>query len=385
MIHRLAATPDLLKCYGDIIEEQTKRGYIEKVEETKLTDKAHYIPHHPIRKESTTTPARIVFDCSFHSSPNLPCLKDCLLTGPPFLNDMCAILLWFRTFTYGISADIEKAFLHVGLDDSNRDFIRFLWLSDPTNPERKFDIFRLKTVLFGSTSSPFMLNAALRCHLENYDLPIAQDIKDNLYVDNIISGCNQETDSILYYNDARSIMHNGHFNLPSWASNSPSLQEIAVKDGTNDPKTIVNILGLKWNPSTDTLSFPPAQDYTPPPTITKRHVLQISSKIYDPLGLLSPVTVKAKLLMQELWQNELEWDEPLPLELKTKWLNIARDLQEATSVSMQRRYLPKLLHQFPQHTSTCLLMQAPRHMELWPTLPTGTNHRPSWQNLGLHP
>jgi hypothetical protein len=50
MIHRLAATPDFLKCYGDIIEEQTKRGFIEKVEETKLTDKAHYIPHHPIRK-----------------------------------------------------------------------------------------------------------------------------------------------------------------------------------------------------------------------------------------------------------------------------------------------------------------------------------------------
>jgi hypothetical protein len=67
MIHRLAATPDFLKCYGDIIdhEEQIKRRFIEKVEETKLTDKAHYIPHHPIRKESTTTPVRIVFDLTF--------------------------------------------------------------------------------------------------------------------------------------------------------------------------------------------------------------------------------------------------------------------------------------------------------------------------------
>jgi hypothetical protein len=182
-------------------------------------------------------------------------------------------------------------------------------------------------------------------------------------------------------------MHNAHFNLHSWASNSPSRREIAMKDGTADPKTIVNILSLKWNPSTDTLSFPPAQDYTPPPTITKRHVLQISSKIYDPLGLLSPVTVKAKLLMQELWQNELEWDEPLPLELKTKWLNIAKGLTR----SNQRLHAKKipfpnvLLHQFPQHTSMCLLMQAPRHMELWPTLPTRINHRPSWQNLGLHP
>jgi hypothetical protein len=62
MVHRLAATPDLLKCYGDIIEEQTRRGFIEKVEESEPTNKIHYIPHHPIRKESTTTPVRIVFD-----------------------------------------------------------------------------------------------------------------------------------------------------------------------------------------------------------------------------------------------------------------------------------------------------------------------------------
>ena len=68
-------------------------------------------------------------------------------------------------------------------------------------------------------------------------------------------------------------------------------------------------------------------------------MLQISSNIYDSFGLLSPVTVKAKLLIQELWQSELEWDEPQPPSFKTKWLSIAKDLQEATNVCMQRRYL----------------------------------------------
>jgi hypothetical protein len=141
---------------------------------------------------------------------------------------------------------------------------------------------------------------------------------------------------------------------------------------------------LEWNPSKDALSFPPAQDYTPPSTITKRHLLQIASKIYDPLGLLSPVTVKAKLLMQELWQNELELYEPPSLKLKTKWLNIAKDLQEATSICMQRNYLSPCTNFHNIHPCV-LLMQAPRHMELWPILPTGNNHRASWQNLGLHP
>jgi hypothetical protein len=67
--------------------------------------------------------------------------------------------------------------------------------------------------------------------------------------------------------------------------------------------------------------------------------LQISSKIFDPLGLLSPVTVKAKLLIHELWQNELEWDEPLPSTLQSKWLNLAKELREATNICMTRRHL----------------------------------------------
>ena len=217
MVRRLVSAPDLLKSYGNIIQEQIKRGFIEKVEETTTTTKVHYIPHHPVHKESSTTPVRIVFDCSFHSSPNSPSLNDCLLTGPPFLNDMCTILLRFRTFPYGLSADIEKAFLHVGLDDNDRDFTRFLWLSDPMNPESVFNTFRFKTVLFGSTSSPFFLNATLRCHLQNYDQAVAHDIKNNIYVDNIISGCENETDTVQYYNEARSIMQNANFHLQSWA------------------------------------------------------------------------------------------------------------------------------------------------------------------------
>ena len=176
------------------------------------TDDAHYIPHHPVKKDSATTPIRIVYDCSFHSSPDNPSLNDCLLVGPPFQSNLCSILLRFRTFTYGLSTDIEKAFLHVGLDDSDRDFTRFFWLSNTEDPEGEFQVFRFKTVLFGSASSPFMLNATLHHQTE--------DMKRNLYVDNVISGCDQELEALAYYKEARSIMNEAHFNLRSWSSNS---------------------------------------------------------------------------------------------------------------------------------------------------------------------
>lgn len=222
---------------------------------------------------------------------------------------MCSILLQFRTFTYGLSTDIEKAFLHVGLDESDRDLTRFFWLSNPEDPESEFQVYRFKTVLFGSTSSPFMLNATLHHHLANYNTPVAEDMKENIYVDNVISSCNEEQAAVDYYGEARSIMQEVHFNVRSWSSNSPLLREQAARDGIADKKEIVNILGLKWNTFSDTLSLTPQKPYQPSDqSITKRCVLQISSKTYDPLGLMPPVTIRAKLLLQELWQQQLEWD-----------------------------------------------------------------------------
>ena len=302
VVRRLAQTPYLLKSYGEIIEEHEKRGFIERVDNVTSLDRAHYLPHHAVKKESTTTPIRVVFNCSYRSSSNSPSLNDCLVVGLPFLSDMCSIIIRFRTFTYGLSTDIEKAFLHVGLDEGDRDFTRFFWLSDPTNPESEFQVFRFKTVLFGSASSPFMLNVTLHRHLEHYTLPVAEDTKDNMYVDNVISGRDQETEILYYYQESRSIMTAANFNLRSWASNSPLLHAQTEKDQTADTNTVVNILGLRWDPSPDTLYLAP-KEIAPRQSqpISKRDVLQLSSRTYDPLGLLSPVTVKAKFLIQDLW------------------------------------------------------------------------------------
>ena len=132
-MRRLAADPSLLQTYGQIISEQLERGFIEKV--TTASKKAHYIPHHSIKKQSSTIPIRIVYDCSCRLSPSL---NDCLMAGPPFLNDMCSILIRFRVHKYGFSTDIEKAFLHVTLNESERDFTCFLWLSDHKDPHSKF-------------------------------------------------------------------------------------------------------------------------------------------------------------------------------------------------------------------------------------------------------
>lgn len=141
-----------------------------------------------------------------------------------------------------ISSDIEKAFLHVHLHENDRDYTRFLWLSDPTEPESEFDTYRFKVVLFGATCSPFMLHAVINCHLLQHNFPTAQDMLENLYVDNI--GCDSEESVIEYYKTARSIMMDANFNLRSWASNSSLLTDQASKDKIEVDTTNVNILSF---------------------------------------------------------------------------------------------------------------------------------------------
>ena len=123
-------------------------------------------------------------------------------------------------------------------------------------------------------------------------------------------------------------MSKANFNLRSWASNSPKLQTIVQKENIADASQVVNLLGLHWNISSDKVSFIPKQiDSTADSAITKRKVLQCSSIIFDPLGVLSPVTIRAKLFMQQLWQKKVGWDEPLEQSVRDKWNNIVDELQ----------------------------------------------------------
>lgn len=293
LLNKLRRTPELLQLYDNIIQEQEKRGFIERINDHS-TNNAHYLPHRPVKKEFITTPIRIVYDCSCREHANSPSLNDCLMVGPPFLNNLCAILLRFRDHSYALSMDIAKAFLHVQLHNDDRNFTRFLWPTLPERPDSRLQTYRFAVVPFGSCSSPFMLAAVLDLHLNKASSPIADDMKENIYVDNILSGCNTEEEIMQYYTQARAIMGNAKFNLRSWSSNR---QQLVTEAKIGDPNTTVN-LGLCWNTATDTLSLSPKKLSTSMTLLTKRDVLQTSSQIYDPLGWATPITIKAKILLQ---------------------------------------------------------------------------------------
>ena len=185
------------------------------------------------------TPIHIVLDCSCHQPSSL---NDCLTIGAPRDNDLCALLVGFRSHCFGLSMKIERAFLHVWLHPDDRNYTRCFWLSDLTDPSSSLCVCCFKFVPFGANSSPFMLNAVLQYHLKQYNTPVSNDMLRNLYVDNIISSCETVQGAADYYSQARTIMGEARLNLWSWSSNSSKLTTIANKENTVERAKTVNVL-----------------------------------------------------------------------------------------------------------------------------------------------
>jgi len=89
----------------------------------------------------------------------------------------------------------------------DRDVTRFLWLQDPTKTglDNNLQIYRFCRVLFGIISSPFLLAAKINFHLQQSDLPVAKKVKENIYVDNVITGDDTLSDAKDLYTEAKSL------------------------------------------------------------------------------------------------------------------------------------------------------------------------------------
>ena len=171
LLCRLKENPTILREYDSIIRDQIDKKIVEVVTDTDVktesNQKVHYLPHHAvIRHDKETTKLRVVYDASARSGG--PSLNDCLYTGPKFNQKILDILLRFRSYQIALTADIEKAFLMISVANEDRDALRFLWVSDVTSDNPSIVTLRFARVVFGVSSSPFLLNATIKHHLEKF-------------------------------------------------------------------------------------------------------------------------------------------------------------------------------------------------------------------------
>lgn len=85
-----------------------KLGFIEEVENIySNSDKIHYLAHRAVEHESSTTPLRMVYDCSAKPNRSKPSLNECLHAGPNMINDLSSVLLKFRVGKWAATSDIK--------------------------------------------------------------------------------------------------------------------------------------------------------------------------------------------------------------------------------------------------------------------------------------
>ena len=283
----------------------------------------------------TTTKVRVVYDGSAMSNKSDLSLKECLFRGPVLLPYICGILLRFRINEIILQADIEKAFLQISVEQEDRDVLRFFWYKDPKLPFDSSNVrtLRFARVPFGLISSPFLLAATIEHHLRSLGTHTAQLVLKNIYVDNVILGCNTATEALQMYSESKNMFASANMNLREWASNCEEVTN-AIPEQRKDPGGVYKMLGLNWHLQEDTLSIAPVKMSESP--ATKRLVLCITASVFDPMGFFSPATLQSKLLLQRLWEMKVSWDDLLTTEVQQEWNQISQSLQKISEQSLPR-------------------------------------------------
>ncbi|XP_063630426.1 uncharacterized protein LOC134801759 [Cydia splendana] len=345
---KLELSSMLRAAYDDIIREYVSKGYISEVTNSMNASPAiaYIIPHMAVvREDKATTKVRMVLDSSSKTSTGLS-LNDVLHSGPNLQGDLFSILLNFRLFRIALSADCRQMFLQIGVREADRQFQRILYRFRPADPITTYEFHR---VCFGMKSSPYHALRVVRQLIadDGHKYPKAAAIASSCtYMDDvcfsIMSDDSLQQDESVAINAAKELIDLfkcGQFDLVKWTCNSDAvLREIpashrASVDIEIDPGISQKVLGLCWNKSGDYFHFKVTE---PDSTCTKRTILSAVARLWDNVGLVAPVVLYAKLLIQELWLIKCDWDETPPPHIVDLWERFCSELPKLNEIHIPR-------------------------------------------------
>eukprot|EP00117_Sycon_ciliatum_P040145 scpid23192/ scgid29549/ len=291
---------------------------------------------------------RLVFDAA--SKTGGRSLNDALLSGPDLLRPLPTVLFGFRERRIAFGADIAEMFHQVQIREADRDSQRFLWRTDQSQPP---DVFRMKSMTFGATSSPssamFVKNHNAHSHPQTSPR-LQTAIVERHYMDDYFDSTDTVEEATALSADVIRIHKDGGFVIRHWISNSPAVLA-SVPEALRANTTTVDLdvehahavertLGLRWDTATDTLRVQPAaaKISRPGKSMTKRQALSTVMAVFDPLGLLACFTIRARVLLQDIWRSGIGWDDELPTSIKVRWDEWCQDLQSLCKVNIPRCY-----------------------------------------------
>ena len=342
---RLGRDPEYKKEYCAFMKDTLDRGFAEKVQQPDVSQDGEvwYIPHfgvfHKVKKK-----IRVVFDCS--AKYRGLSLNDALLKGPDYMNSLTGILCRFREQPTAFACDIEKMFYAFQVQPADRDYLRFLWW-EGGDTSKPLTTFRMRAHLFGAVSSPSCATYGLRSVAREFEGKYGSQVHDfiskNFYVDDGLQSVHGERRAQELINNTVSLCKERNIRLHKFSSNSRKVleslppSECAMSSeildiGLTEPAT-ERVLGILWDIKQDSFQFKILLDIHP---TTRRKILSVTSTIFDPLGWISPFTLRARGILQQMCRDGLSWDDTVPTDILDDWKSWCREVPSLHKLSIRR-------------------------------------------------
>ena len=356
---RLATNQNYYKEYIAFMREYETLGHMTRVKST-YRDASQcvpvFIPHHFVLKaESTTTKFRVVFDASAKTSSG-SALNDNLHVSPTLQDNIVDIILRFRIHPIAFTADIAKMYRQIDVCNEDRIYQHILWRE---SPEDEIKQYQLNTVTYGTASAPYLAVKCLRVLAAESHLsyPLASSIThDSFFVDDVMHSLPEINIAIQAHDELCKMTSGGGFKLRKWVTNDRELlnhipetlreKEVNIEVSSHSS---VKALGIWWNTKDDFFYFQSKPNDERRTVQSKRDILSEVSKLYDPIGWVSPVIIKSKILMQELWKSNVTWDEPVQHSFIQQWEDINSDLSNLPKLKISRCMIPQATKQIDLH------------------------------------
>lgn len=320
---RFQKKPALKSKYIEFMREYVNLGFMRPASEIFEKKLAYWIPHHAVESKF-----RVVFNGSANFSGES--LNACQMVGPKLQLDLQLQIMRFRRKEVGIATDISKMYNRIGVNPKHWNLQRVFWRE---NSDEQLKEYVLTVVTFGLASSPcnavLTLNQCATDYEKNFP-KAAKIIQTCFYIDDGIFSCETPQEAKILCKEIEFVLNQGGFPLKIWQSNSSELENYMNSESSSvtslREEDETKILGLCWLKGSDELAIR-VKNLAAPEKWTKRIILSEITKLYDPNGFISPVIVKAKMLMQKIWRDkDLKWDNEASDDIKREWLEFYSNL-----------------------------------------------------------
>ena len=353
-------TPGFLVFLEDLNDEEKSQFITKEVQ--------YYIPWRIQFSGSLSTPERPVFDASTRTKRRSDnsggrCLNDLVCKGVVKTIQMVKLLLRFSVGKHCINADIKQFYYSGKLIPTQWNLQRFVY-KDDLNPESDTKEGVITTLINGVKSASCQtecMKVKLADTVREEKPAVAVLLLDSTYVDDIGESKESEEECMTLMNDTDDVLASVGCEVKAWVRNGEHPPAKLSKDGIS-----VEVGGLIYYPKLDIYKVKIPQlhfgkvvrgklkegtkffeggtmadlDLFLPRKLSKRQVTSKLASIFDPRAKLAPVLASAKYILRQTNAQTVGWDDPMPANLRFKWVETFWRYEQLRALQFSRPIMP---------------------------------------------